>query len=303
MARPTRHRVRTCPACGHDCGGNPSAYRCPECGEVVPTVTAGSDSDGHRAAFVAGLETLWRVAVASTLVGTCAGTGQGSVFMGVLLLILGGFRSLAWWRIEREGWFNHPALTAWHAWVRTLCIAELCAAAAVVLTSILVAGPGWGNHLVAAAKTASILALGLQAITLQRVIRDLWRRLLLPPPEWFDDLAFPALVIGAIGLVQTPVVLAVATVLPAAIGDRVTTLAMVLDGIGFLAMGLSMIVVVDRGSRINQASGFTGGLDPPPDPGPDWDGTRRPRSAPEPTAPTAPRIVRRATDDDPIPME
>ncbi len=299
-----KHRIRSCPGCGHDCGGNPGAARCPECGEALPAVRARlPGEDGPDASFRQALESLWRAAAMTAIVGTCAATSVVPVFTGLLILGLGGFRAIAWWRLDREGWLSHPCLLRWRPWIKGVSIAELSSAAALIVGATIFSGTRFGPVIVSVLQACALACVGLQLVGLMRIVQGLWRHLQLPPPEWFDELALPAMIAGCIGWIQVPLGRALSLMIQGSAGEKILTLVTVIEVLGLVAAVFALFVLVDRASRVAQAVGNLEGLDPPADLPPEWDGTRKPRRKTAEAIPGAARVSRRRDDDDPIPMD
>jgi uncharacterized protein with PIN domain len=300
-----KHRVRNCPRCGHDCGGNPGAARCPECGDQLPAVRARlPGEDGPDASFRQALESLWRAAAMTAIVGTCAATSYAPVFTGLLILGLGGFRAIAWWRLDREGWLKHPSLLRWRPWIKGVSIAELSSAAVLIVGSTIFSGTRSGPVVVNVLQACALAAIGLQLVGLMRIVQGLWRHLNLPPAEWFDELALPAMIAGCIGWVQVPLGRALSLMNPGSAGEKILVLVTVIEVLGLVAAVFALFVLVDRANRVAMAVGYLEGLDPPADLPPDWDGTQRPRKQNRESIPGAARVIRRRDDDDdPIPLD
>jgi len=299
-----KHRIRSCPSCGHDCGGNFGAVRCPECGDQLPSVRARlPGEEGPDASFRLALESLWRAAAMTAIVGTCAATSVVPVFTGLLILGLGGFRAIAWWRLDREGWLKHPSLVAWQPWIKGVSIAELSSAAVLIVGATIFSDTRFGPVIVGALLACALAAVGLQLVGLMRIVQGLWRHLQLPLPEWFDELALPAMIVGCIGWVQMSVGRALSLVIPPPDGEKILTLVIVIEVLALVAAVFALFVLVDRASRVSQAVGCLEGLDVPADLPPDWDGTRKPKRKTADAIPGAARVARRRDDDDPIPMD
>lgn len=299
-----KHRIRSCPGCGHDCGGNPGAVRCPECGDQLPSVRARlPGEDGPDASFRQALESLWRAAAMTAIVGTCAATSVVPVFTGLLILGLGGFRAIAWWRLDREGWLKHRLLAPWRPWIKGVSIAELSSAAVLIVGATIFSGTRFGPVIVSVLQACALATVGLQLVGLMRIVQGLWRHLQLPPPEWFDELALPAMIVGCIGWVQVPVGRALSLMIQGSAGEKILTLVTVIEVLGLVAAVFALFVLVDRAGRVAQAVGHLEGLDPPADLPPDWDGMRKPKRKTAEAIPGAARVSRRRDDDDPIPMD
>lgn len=259
--------------------------------------------DGPDASFRQALESLWRAAAMTAIVGTCAATSHGSVFTGLLILGLGGFRAIAWWRLDRDGWLKHRSLAPWRPWIKGVSIAELSSAAALILGSIVFSGDRFGPAIVSALQACALATVGLQLVGLMRIVQGLWRQLQLPAPEWFDELALPAMIVGCVGWIQLPVGRALSLMMPGPYGEKIQMLVTVIAVLGLVAAVFALFVLVDRASRVAQAVGCLMGLDPPPDLPPDWDGTRKPRQRTVEGPPGAASVHRQRNDDHPIPMD
>lgn len=259
--------------------------------------------DGPEASFRQALESLWRAAAMTAIVGTCAATSFVPVFTGLLILGLGGFRAIAWWRLDREGWLKHPSLVAWQPWIKGVTIAELVSAAALIVGATIFSGTRFGPVIVSVLQACALATVGLQLVGLMRIVQGLWRHLQLPPPEWFDELALPAMISGCIGWVQMPVGRALSLMIPGSAGEKILTLVTVIEVLGLVAAVFALFVLVDRASRVSQAVGCLEGLDVPADLPTDWDGTRKPKRAKAESIPGAARVSRRRDDDEPIPMD
>jgi len=259
--------------------------------------------DGPEASFRQAFESLWRAAALTAIVGTCAATSFVPVFTGLLILGLGGFRAIAWWRLDREGWLKHPSLVAWQPWIKGVTIAELVSAAALIVGATIFSGTRFGPVIVSVLQACALATVGLQLVGLMRIVQGLWRHLQLPPPEWFDELALPAMISGCIGWVQMPVGRALSLMIPGSAGEKILTLVTVIEVLGLVAAVFALFVLVDRASRVSQAVGCLEGLDVPADLPTDWDGTRKPKRAKAESIPGAARVSRRRDDDEPIPMD
>jgi len=225
------------------------------------------------------------------------------VFTGLLILGLGGFRAIAWWRLDRDGWLRHPALAAWRPWIKGVSIAELASAAVLIVGATVLSDTRFGPVVICVLQAWALIAVGLQLAGLMRIVQLLWRRLHLPPPEWFDELALPAMIVGCLGWIQVPIGRALSIVVAGPFGEKILTLVTVIEALGLVAVVFALFVLVDRASRVAQAVGNVEGLDPPADLPPDWDGTRKPRSKSAEAIPGGPRIQRRRDDDEPISMD
>jgi len=259
--------------------------------------------DGPEASFRQALESLWRAAAMTAIVGTCAATSFVPVFTGLLILGLGGFRAIAWWRLDREGWLKHRSLVVWQPWIKGVTIAELVSAAALIVGATIFSGTRFGPVIVSVLQACALATVGLQLVGLMRIVQGLWRHLQLPPPEWFDELALPAMIVGCIGWVQMPVGRALSLMIPGSAGEKILTLVTVIEVLGLVAAVFALFVLVDRASRVSQAVGCLEGLDVPADLPTDWDGTRKPKRAKAESIPGAARVSRRGDDDEPIPMD